>query len=206
VRVQPVLALVGLIGRLEPATAAGMASRLLGLQRDSGLTETDLFEIRSDVPLSRFRIGGAADLAPAGLLAAAQAVRRAVDGSTADDALRALVAEAVGVAIPLLRSARHAGWAAEAVRAVAAAHVGQEGAALLLATPTTTTSSVGSVRATVPPASGLLRVLSTDGSAAVRRAAASRANELDGATAHTLRADPVRSVRTVLAAALGTRE
>ncbi len=86
-----------LIRRLEPATAVGMVPRLLGLHREPGLTETDLFEIRSDVPLSRFRVGGgAADPAPAALLAAAQAVRRAVDGGTADDTLRALAAEAVG--------------------------------------------------------------------------------------------------------------
>lgn len=205
VRVQPVQALVGLISRLEPATAAGMVPRLLGLHRDPGLTEADLFEIRSDVPLSRFRFGGGAtDLAPAALLAAAQAVRRTVDGGTADDALRALAAEAVGAAIPLLRSARrHARWAAQAVQAVAAADVGQEGAALLLATHDNDVVRRIGARA-VPGASGLLRVLSTDGSAAVRRAVASRATELDGATADALRADPDRSVRTALAAALDT--
>ena len=204
VRAQPLLALVGLLGRVETATAAAMAPRLLALHRDPGLTETDLFKIRSDVPLSRFRVGGgAADLAPAALLAAAQAVSRAAEGGPVDDALRAVAAEAVGGAIPLLRSDRHAGWAARAISAIAGSNAGQEQAALLLATHDNDTVRQIGAHA-VLPGSGLLPVLAADRSAAVRRVLAGRADVLDAATAEALSRDANRSVRIALARAAST--
>lgn len=175
-----------------------MAPRLLELHRDPGLTETDLFEIRSDVPLSRFRVGGGAvDLAPAALLGAAHAVLRASAGGAVHQALQALAAEAVGAAIPILRSDRHAGWAARAVSAVARAGVGQDQAALLLATHDKDTVRQVGAHA-VAAESGLLPVLAADRSAAVRRVVASRAAALDPATAEALGRDPDRTVRAAL--------
>ncbi|WP_454857537.1 hypothetical protein [Promicromonospora soli] len=202
VRVQPVNALSALIGHLEQATAVGMVTRLLDIHHDPGLTAHDKADIANNVPLSRFRIGGhGADLAPAALLAASRAVNRAADDSTVGDALRAHASDVVGAAIPLLQSARYASWAAEAVRSIASADVGQENAALLLAThEKVAVRQIGALA--LPGGNGLLRVLATDDSAAVRRAVASRATELDDATLDALRADPNRSVRTALTAAL----
>lgn len=202
VRLQPVSALSLLIGRLKTETAAGMAPRLLGLHHEPGLTEYDKADIANNVPLSRFRIGGyGANLAPTALFAAARAVNRAADDTAVRDLVRAHASDVVGAAIPLLQSARYASWAAEAVRSIASANVGQENAALLLAThEKIAVRQIGALA--LPGGNGLLRVLATDDSAAVRRAVASRATELDDATVEALRADPNRSVRTVLTAAL----
>lgn len=199
IRVSPVQALSNLLGELDPVDAAGMAPRLLALHRDPGLTETDLFEMRSDTPLSRYRFsGGAVDLAPAALLAAAYAVRRAIADGQPDGALRNLARGIVAAAVPLLASQRHATWAAGAVHTVAAADPGLSHATLLMAAHAD--ERVRAIGAHVVPAdTGLLDVLSADGSARVRRAVASRAGDASGGVVDRLLVDTAASVRRAAA-------
>lgn len=198
VRVQPMQALAVLIDRLKPTTAAEMVPRLLAIHRDPGLTDHDQSQIESDVPLSRFRFGGGpVDLAPAALLAAARALHRAVSDGAKDDSIRAGAAAAVAAALPLMQSVRHASWAAEVVHVIASADLGQENAALLLAThDKPAVRQYGAL--SLPGASGLLSALATDESAAVRTVVAGRSSELDEESLETLRHDPDRRVRTAL--------
>jgi hypothetical protein len=124
----------------------------------------------------------------------------AVSDGAADDSIRAEAAEAVAAAIPLMQSVRHASWAAEAVHVIASADLGQENAALLLAThDKPIVRQYGAY--SLPGASGLLSALATDESAAVRTVVAGRSTELDKATLEILRNDPDRRVRTALTTA-----
>lgn len=198
-RQQALRALLRLIRRLPGDAAASMARRLADLHDDPGLSEQDLWEIETNMPLSRFRFDtGAGSLASTALVAAAEALARAGHAGDPMAAEAEFAVRLVAAALPLLRGdASEARAGARAVAAVASSAPSLvHYATALLVHPDPVVRAAG---ARLTPADETLLVsVATDPAALVRGAVASRGAELPSSVRETLAADPDAGVRHAL--------
>jgi len=201
-RVQAVQALRLLIDKMAPAVAAGMVDPLLDIHSSPELSALDEMDLRMNDPLSRFQMGGGAgDLSPTALVAAAEAFER----GTADQGMRGAAGVArkiFAAALPLLRAAGdHPVQGALAVAAIGGAAPELAYLSLSLAGhPDERVRAIG-VRS-IAADDALWARLAGDPSPSVRAAVARRAGELPPDVLTVLEGDPHLGVRRTVTAAL----
>ncbi|MDT7597660.1 MAG: hypothetical protein QOJ06_3206, partial [Pseudonocardiales bacterium] len=106
-RAQAVSALHRLVNRLPPTVAGQLAHRLAAVHQAPQLSETDLWEISTDNPLSRTRFStGGRDLAASALVTSAKAFAASHADGQVTDADRAFVDHAMASAARLLHDDR----------------------------------------------------------------------------------------------------
>jgi hypothetical protein len=207
-RVQAVRALRLLIDKLAPAVAADIVKPLLGIHSSPGLNEFDEMEVRMNNPLSRFQMGGgAADLGPMALVAAAEAFKRGAAGEDIRPRDIDVARQIFAAALPLLRDLNGRDGPVQGALAVAA--IGGAAPELAQLSLVLAGHPDDDVRAqgvqSIPADNALWASLATDPSPRVRAAVARRAGELPPDVVAVLEGDPHLEVRRTIAAALPRR-
>ncbi|MGR4878704.1 hypothetical protein ACIPUC_04600 [Streptomyces sp. LARHCF249] len=199
-----VLALSRLVPALTPQASEGVAHRLLAIHSAPQLSESDEWEIDSNVPLSRMRLNnGAAHLTDNALRVATMAWATSREsGAPLTPADDAFTARAISSAAALLRS-DDPGKRARGARCVAALADGsmhfklQAGGLALHSCQHVRAIGVAHLLSSDP----LLIALSEDPAPRVRAAVARRADELPQQVLNSLMLDPHLGVRRTLAMA-----